>query len=88
MDLDQIKALDKSLTKDYPFDYYCWDLYTKVGLFYRDGSPAGNISPEKAKLRTDVLHANVDQCVVVKAMTEVTQHRALATTARVVLTAR
>lgn len=57
MDLDQIKALDKSLTKDYPFDYYCWDLYTKVGLFYRDGNPAGPISPEKAKLRTDVLHA-------------------------------
>ena len=38
MDLDQIKALDASLTKDYPFDYYCWDLYTKVGLFYRDGN--------------------------------------------------
>jgi len=33
MDLAQIKALDASLTKDYTFDYYCWDLYTKVGLF-------------------------------------------------------
>src|SRR5688500_8365601 len=57
MDLDQIKALDASLTKDYPFDYYCWDLYTKVGLFYRDGNPNGAIDPEKAKLRTDALHA-------------------------------
>ncbi len=47
--LDQIKELDQSLTKDYPFDYYCWDLYTKVGLFYRDA--------ENLKLRTDVLHA-------------------------------
>lgn len=48
-DLDQIKALDQSLTEDYSFDYYCWDLYTKVGLFYRD--------PENLKLRTEVLHA-------------------------------
>ena len=47
--LDQIKALDQSLTEDYPFDYYCWDLYTKVGVFYRD--------PENLKLRADVLHA-------------------------------
>src|SRR5215218_4914575 len=57
MDLDQIKALDQSLTSDYSFDYYCWDLYTKVGLFYRDGNLGGDINPEKAKLRTDVLHA-------------------------------
>jgi len=56
-DLDQIKALDASLTKDYPFDYYCWDLYTKVGLFYRDGNPAGEMNPERTKFRTDVLHA-------------------------------
>ncbi|HEX6046896.1 MAG TPA: arginine--tRNA ligase [Pyrinomonadaceae bacterium] len=48
-DLEQIKALDQSLTEDYPFDYYCWDLYTKVGLFYRD--------TENLKLRNDVLHA-------------------------------
>jgi arginyl-tRNA synthetase len=48
MDLDQIKALDASLTKDYPFDYYCWDLYTKVGLFYND---------DNRKLRNEVLHA-------------------------------
>ena len=56
-DLDQIKALDASLTKDYPFDYYCWDLYTKVGLFYRDGNAGGEMNPEKVKLRNEVLHA-------------------------------
>jgi arginyl-tRNA synthetase len=49
MNLEQIKALDASLTPDYPFDYYCWDLYTEVGLFYRD--------PENLKFRTEVLHA-------------------------------
>ena len=57
MDLDQIKALDVSLSKDYPFDYYCWDLYTKVGLFYRDGNASGDPNPEKMKLRNEVLHA-------------------------------
>src|SRR5215213_4662683 len=57
MELDQIKALDASLTKDYTFDYYCWDLYTKVGLFYRDGNAGGEMNPEKTKLRNEVLHA-------------------------------
>jgi arginyl-tRNA synthetase len=57
MDLKQIKALDASLSKDYPFDYYCWDLYTRVGLFYRDGNAGGDMNPEKTKLRNEVLHA-------------------------------
>ena len=57
MDLEQIKALDASLSKDYTFDYYCWDLYTKVGLFYRDGNGGGEMNPEKVKLRNEVLHA-------------------------------
>src|SRR4051812_11763636 len=57
MDLDQIKALDASLPKDYTLDYYCWDLYTKVGLFYRDGNAGGEMNPEKTKLRNEVLHA-------------------------------
>ncbi|HEX7332606.1 MAG TPA: arginine--tRNA ligase [Pyrinomonadaceae bacterium] len=56
-DLDQIKVLDTSLPKHYPFDYYCWDLYTKVGLFYRDGNLGGEMNPEKVKLRNEVLHA-------------------------------
>ncbi len=55
--LEQIKALDASLGKDYPFDYYCWDLYTKVGLFYRDDDPSGKLNPERTALRIDVLHA-------------------------------
>jgi arginyl-tRNA synthetase len=57
IDLNQIKALDASLTKNYPFDYYCWDLYTKVGLFYRDGNVSGEMNSEKIKLRNEVLHA-------------------------------
>jgi arginyl-tRNA synthetase len=58
MNLDQIKALDESITTlQHSFDYYCWDLYTKVGLFYRDDNPTGELNPEKLKLRTEVLHA-------------------------------
>jgi len=57
LDLEQIKALDASLSKDHPFDYYCWDLYTRVGLFYRDGNAAGEMNPDKTKLRNEVLHA-------------------------------
>jgi len=55
MSLDKIKELDRSLKES--FDYYCWDLYTRVGLFYRDGDPNGDSNPEKLKLRSDVLHA-------------------------------
>jgi arginyl-tRNA synthetase len=57
LNLDEIKALDASLPPERPFDYYCWDLYTKVGLFYRDGHPTAELNPEKIKLRNDVLHA-------------------------------
>jgi arginyl-tRNA synthetase len=57
MNLDDIKSLDSSLPADRPFDYYCWDLYTRVGLFYRDGDPQVELNPERLKLRTDVLHA-------------------------------
>src|SRR5438132_7937428 len=57
MDLDAIKNLDRSLPEDRPFDYYCWDLYTHVGLFYRDGRPDGEQNPEKLKLRAEILHA-------------------------------
>jgi len=57
MKLDEIKALDASLPPERPFDYYCWDLYTKVGLFYRDGHPTGELNPERIKLRNEVLHA-------------------------------
>jgi arginyl-tRNA synthetase len=54
--LEDIKTLDRRLLPDYPFDYYCWDLYTKVGIFYRDGSPNAEPNPSRLKLRTDILH--------------------------------
>ncbi len=57
MDLAAIKALDASLPEDRPFDYYCWDLYTQVGLFYRDGKADGEPNAEKLKLRAEILHA-------------------------------
>src|SRR5712664_3024033 len=55
--LDDIKRLDSSLLPDQSFDYYCWDLYTRVGLFYRDGKAEGEQNPEKLKLRAEILHA-------------------------------
>ncbi|MGQ0761498.1 MAG: arginine--tRNA ligase [Acidobacteriota bacterium] len=57
MSLDDIKTLDRSLTSGQSFDYYCWDLYTRVGLFYRDGKAEGEQNPEKLKLRAAILHA-------------------------------
>src|SRR5882762_7761935 len=56
MSLEQIKALDSSLPANVPFDYYCWDLYTRVGVFYREG-PDDAANSERLKLRSDVLHA-------------------------------
>ena len=55
--LEEIKELDNSLPSDRSFDYYCWDLYTQVGLFYRDGNPDGEPNPERLKLRNEILHA-------------------------------
>ena len=57
MTLADIKALDRSLPEGQSFDYYCWDLYTRVGLFYRDDSVEGQPNPEKLKLRAEILHA-------------------------------
>ncbi len=57
MSLDDIKALDASLPAGRSFDYYCWDLYTRVGLFYRNGDAAAPPDVELLKLRTNVLHA-------------------------------
>ncbi|MEP6635681.1 MAG: arginine--tRNA ligase [Acidobacteriota bacterium] len=57
MTLPDIKALDLSLPEETTFDYYCWDLYTRVGLYYRDDDPNGQPNPEKLKLRTEILHA-------------------------------
>jgi arginyl-tRNA synthetase len=57
MDLEAIKALDRSLPAERSFDYYCWDLYTRVGQYYRDDKPDSELNPEKLKLRAEVLHA-------------------------------
>src|SRR3989449_887357 len=57
MTLEDIKQLDRSLTPERRFDYYCWDLYTRVGLFYLDGNLEGAQNPDKLKLRTEILHA-------------------------------
>jgi arginyl-tRNA synthetase len=57
MSLDDIKELDASLPAGRPFDYYCWDLYTRVGLFYRHGDAAAPPDAELLKLRISVLHA-------------------------------
>jgi arginyl-tRNA synthetase len=57
MTLDDIKALDRSLPGNQSFDYYCWDLYTRVGLFYRDDKADGEPNPEKLKLRAEIIHA-------------------------------
>jgi arginyl-tRNA synthetase len=56
MTLEDIKALDQSLPASRPFDYYCWDLYTRVGLFYRNDDPNGEPNAERLKLRADTLH--------------------------------
>ncbi|HEU4596428.1 MAG TPA: arginine--tRNA ligase, partial [Pyrinomonadaceae bacterium] len=57
MTLEDVRALDASLTPEHPFDYYCWDLYARVGLFYRGGDPEGKEDPERLRLRVETLHA-------------------------------
>ena len=50
MNLDAIKQLDKELTAaGKSFDYFCWDLYTRVGIKYQTNEEL------KAK-RAEVLH--------------------------------
>jgi arginyl-tRNA synthetase len=56
MTLEDIKALDQSLPASRPFDYYCWDLYTRVGLFYRNDDASNDPNPLRLKLRADTLH--------------------------------
>jgi arginyl-tRNA synthetase len=58
MTLDDIKKLDRELLESgKPFDYYCWDLYTRVGLFYRNGDPNSEPDPERLGLRFETVHA-------------------------------
>jgi arginyl-tRNA synthetase len=55
--LDDIKAIDANSTPERPFDYYCWDLYARVGLYYRNGDADAKEDPERLKLRAETLHA-------------------------------
>lgn len=49
--LAEIKWLDADLKEQgKTFDYYCWDLYTRVGQFYKENEA------ENLKLRAQVLH--------------------------------
>ena len=57
MSLADVRALDASLTEEHPFDFYCWDLYARVGLFYRNGDPDAKEEPERLRLRVETLHA-------------------------------
>ncbi|HEX8178275.1 MAG TPA: arginine--tRNA ligase [Pyrinomonadaceae bacterium] len=57
MTLADVRALDRSLPPERPFDYYCWDLYASVGLFYRNGDADAKEDPERLKLRVETLHA-------------------------------
>jgi arginyl-tRNA synthetase len=57
MTLEDVRALDATLPPERPFDYYCWDLYARVGLFYRNGDPDAKENPERLRLRAETLHA-------------------------------
>lgn len=57
MTLEDVRALDESLPPERPFDYYCWDLYARVGLFYRNGDPDAKEDPGRLRLRVETLHA-------------------------------
>jgi arginyl-tRNA synthetase len=57
MTLEDVRALDASLPPERPFDYYCWDLYARVGLFYRNDDPDAKEDPERLRLRAETLHA-------------------------------
>jgi len=56
MNLEEIKTFDASLSPEKTFDYYCWDLYAKVGLFYRNDDPNAAPDPEKIKIQKEALH--------------------------------
>jgi arginyl-tRNA synthetase len=49
--LEEVRAIPE------PFDRYCNDLYTRVGLFYRDGRIDGPENPGRLALRAEVQHA-------------------------------
>jgi arginyl-tRNA synthetase len=46
MTLSDVRRLDEGLPPGRPFDFYCWDLYARVGLFYRHGDAEAKPDPE------------------------------------------
>ncbi|MEJ7617304.1 MAG: arginine--tRNA ligase [Pyrinomonadaceae bacterium] len=56
MTLADIKRVDAALPPERKFDYYCWDLYARVGLFYRHNDPEAKEDPQRLLLRTRILH--------------------------------
>ena len=56
MTLADIKTVDAQLPPERPFDYYCWDLYTRVGRFYRHDDPNREPDPERLQLRAETIH--------------------------------
>jgi len=55
MTLEDIKALDRSLSAELPFDYYCWELYTRVGAFYQEVDKKDTEIPPGVAMRADTL---------------------------------
>lgn len=54
--LEDVKRLDETLAQNnQSFDYYCWDLYSQVNLFYRGGTIDGAEDKERLRLRADAL---------------------------------
>jgi arginyl-tRNA synthetase len=57
MTLADVRRLDAQLPPERPFDYYCWDLYARVGSFYSEiDAKQTEIKPGMA-LRAQTLHA-------------------------------
>jgi arginyl-tRNA synthetase len=57
MTLEDVRRLDEGLPPERPFDFYCWDLYARVGLFYRRDDPEAKPDAELLRLRVETLHA-------------------------------
>lgn len=56
MTLEDVKRLDATLPAGKPFDYFCWDLYARTGLYYRGGTSDGAEDKTRLALRAETLH--------------------------------
>lgn len=55
--LAEVQAIDRDLPPNHTFDYYCWDLYARVGLYYRHDNPDAPEDPQLLLLRSQTLRA-------------------------------